>query len=183
MNTPCFLYRHFAADGTLLYVGISLNSVVRLSQHKDASPWFAEIARIEIENFESRPVALAAERAAVQAENPKYNKHLRPTRAQRSDLQKLAAEDYTPSLPEKAATKLTSNVVRFGLMYREDQLPLPLSRKQIRDYMDAGELGYFELQNTHCANRGKVRLDRWVSGWQLIDFLEWLSSKRPKAAA
>lgn len=28
------LYRHFAADGCLLYVGISLSAVARLTQHR-----------------------------------------------------------------------------------------------------------------------------------------------------
>jgi hypothetical protein len=34
------LYRHYDAEGNLLYVGISLNSVVRLTQHRQASGWF-----------------------------------------------------------------------------------------------------------------------------------------------
>lgn len=68
-----FLYRHFNEAGDLLYVGISLCVVSRLSQHVDGSPWAAEIANITITHFPTRPEALAAEAAAILTENPKYN--------------------------------------------------------------------------------------------------------------
>ena len=42
------LYRHFDGTGRLLYVGISLSVIVRLSGHK-RSPWFGDIARVEID--------------------------------------------------------------------------------------------------------------------------------------
>jgi hypothetical protein len=69
---PTTLYRHFDGDGRLLYVGISLNAIIRLAAHR-ASPWFDEIARVEIERFPSREVALAAERAAIRDEKPECN--------------------------------------------------------------------------------------------------------------
>jgi|SRR5882724_10156737 len=69
----CQLYRHFDESGILLYVGISLNSIYRLSQHK-ASPWFTLIRRIEIENFPNREDALAEEARAIVLETPRYNR-------------------------------------------------------------------------------------------------------------
>ena len=41
----CALYRHFAADGSLLYVGISLSALNRLGQHKQNAEWFDKISR------------------------------------------------------------------------------------------------------------------------------------------
>lgn len=77
-DAPCELYRHFGADGSLLYVGISTRTVIRLSQHKHCSTWFSEIATITIERFPCRADALVAERAAVIGERPKYNKVWKP---------------------------------------------------------------------------------------------------------
>ena len=67
------LYRHFDTSGALLYVGISLSSVSRLSQHRDSSAWFDKIAKVTVEAFPTRHDALIAEAAAIANENPKYN--------------------------------------------------------------------------------------------------------------
>lgn len=77
--THC-LYRHFAADGELLYVGISLCAVNRLGQHKEHSTWFDRIARVDIERLETREAALAAERLAIVEERPVYNVLHHPAR-------------------------------------------------------------------------------------------------------
>jgi hypothetical protein len=67
-----YLYRHFDAEGRLLYVGISLSAVHRLAQHR-ASAWFASIATVTIETFPSRAGAAEAERLAIQTEGPLHN--------------------------------------------------------------------------------------------------------------
>ena len=69
------LYRHFDAAGQLLYVGMSVNFSTRLGGHKSA-PWFSQIASVTVEHFKTRPEALAAERAAIQAEKPTHNSNL-----------------------------------------------------------------------------------------------------------
>ena len=56
------LYRHFDVDKKLLYVGISLNTFARLSQHKDHSQWFEQIKTVTLENFDTREEAMAAEK-------------------------------------------------------------------------------------------------------------------------
>lgn len=72
--TPTALYRHFAKDGALLYVGISLTPILRLKSHRKDSPWFREICRIEMEWFPSWTEAEEAERLAIQNEGPRCNK-------------------------------------------------------------------------------------------------------------
>jgi hypothetical protein len=67
------LYRHYDADGKLLYVGISLSAVIRLAAHKQTSEWFNRIVQIKIERFSNRRAALIAERTAILAENPEFN--------------------------------------------------------------------------------------------------------------
>jgi hypothetical protein len=72
---PCLtcLYRHFDDSGRLLYVGISIGVLQRLSGHKSTSHWFDKITRIEIERFPNREYAEAAELDAIWTENPLYN--------------------------------------------------------------------------------------------------------------
>jgi excinuclease UvrABC nuclease subunit len=66
------LYRHFNADGELLYVGESRCAPCRQYEHKHVD-WINEIANITIEHFPAREEALMAEREAIRTENPKYN--------------------------------------------------------------------------------------------------------------
>jgi hypothetical protein len=73
-DQPTCLYRHFAADGTLLYVGISLTAVQRLREHREDSHWYSQVSRIELQWLESRLDAIRAERIAIATERPKYNK-------------------------------------------------------------------------------------------------------------
>jgi predicted GIY-YIG superfamily endonuclease len=68
------LYRHFDADGVLLYIGISISAVSRLATHRCQSGWYNDITRVEIETFDTREDALAAEEAAIRAEKPLHNK-------------------------------------------------------------------------------------------------------------
>ncbi len=67
------LYRYFDAEGVLLYVGVSLNAINRLGQHKNNAHWFGDIARVDIEQFETRKNALDAEKKAIIKENPLHN--------------------------------------------------------------------------------------------------------------
>ena len=67
------LYRHFDAEGHLLYVGISLSHLQRLGQHRSNAHWFDRIERVEIERFPSRKEAKAAEDKAIFEENPECN--------------------------------------------------------------------------------------------------------------
>lgn len=69
----CSLYRHFANDGALLYVGISLSWPARTKAHAGGSRWFDLVAKVEIERFETRDAALDAERNAIKAEKPQFN--------------------------------------------------------------------------------------------------------------
>lgn len=74
MSKTTALYRHFSEDGTLLYVGISNSAVRRLGQHMRGARWATEISRVEVSQYPSRESALAAEKAAIIAELPLWNK-------------------------------------------------------------------------------------------------------------
>jgi hypothetical protein len=73
-DKPTQLYRHFDADGALLYVGISLSAIARLKDHGGSSVWASQIASMTTEWHPSRETALAAEAKAIIDEGPRHNK-------------------------------------------------------------------------------------------------------------
>jgi excinuclease UvrABC nuclease subunit len=72
MKDGCSLYRHFDADGGLLYVGISLRALRRLAEHAK-SQWADQIVSVTVESFPNRAEAAKAERAAILNEAPRFN--------------------------------------------------------------------------------------------------------------
>lgn len=94
------VYRAFACDNTLLYVGCTGSGIIeRLGGHRSGSDWFNDIATVTVEHFESRRAALDAERVAIATEHPQHNVALssyRPTddelEARRTTRQTRAAE-------------------------------------------------------------------------------------------
>lgn len=73
-STETALYRYFDSTGELLYVGISVSAVQRLSQHsRSGSGWMRLVKRIEIDRYATRAAAHEAERAAIRLEKPLFN--------------------------------------------------------------------------------------------------------------
>lgn len=71
----CALYRHYDERGVLLYVGITDNLGDRTnSGHARTSDWVQFAERAEAEWYDSRELASNAERVAVRAEEPIYNR-------------------------------------------------------------------------------------------------------------
>jgi hypothetical protein len=99
------LYRHFDAQGVLLYVGISLSAVHRLEQHKRSAGWFGEIARVDVEWHETRAEALTAEAIAIAKEEPSWNV-ARPS----THRQKLTQSTY--AIEHVASTRRDGNYQR-----------------------------------------------------------------------
>ena len=99
-SEPTELYRHFDADGSLLYVGISLSALYRLKEHKTRSAWFGKIANITIERFPSRRAALDAEASAIRTEKTVHN---RPHTSQAADLRRGRPR----SIPKKRCVPFT----------------------------------------------------------------------------
>lgn len=83
VTTAHALYRFRAADGTLLYVGITINPGRRWRAHQRRE-WWHEVASITVEKHPDRAAVLAAERAAITSESPRYNvTHNRPAPVRR----------------------------------------------------------------------------------------------------
>ena len=67
------VYRLYNAAGVLLYVGCTRNLPARMASHRAGKPWAGEIARTEVAWYDTRSGALAAETAAIIAEDPRHN--------------------------------------------------------------------------------------------------------------
>jgi predicted GIY-YIG superfamily endonuclease len=72
------LYRCFDSDHRLLYIGISTNALARLMVHRESAYWFAQIATVTIEHFDSRDDAAVEEQLAIMTENPLHNQVYNP---------------------------------------------------------------------------------------------------------
>jgi predicted GIY-YIG superfamily endonuclease len=66
------LYRFYNKAGTLLYVGITAKPPERFRHHL-AKQWWAEVANIAVESYDSYEELVAVERMAIQQEHPLYN--------------------------------------------------------------------------------------------------------------
>jgi predicted GIY-YIG superfamily endonuclease len=74
MQDKTQLYRYYNLNRELLYVGISLNAMQRLMQHRDSKSWFDEISFISIQQCDSRKEALKLEKQAIEQEKPIHNR-------------------------------------------------------------------------------------------------------------
>jgi predicted GIY-YIG superfamily endonuclease len=68
------VYRYFAGDGALLYVGVTSRWTQRDSNHRGSSTWYADVARHELEHYEDRTVAAQREAEVINIENPRHNR-------------------------------------------------------------------------------------------------------------
>lgn len=67
------LYRLYDKSGKLLYVGITSNPAARFAKHKADKPWWPRVARKDVEWYDKRANALAAEELAIKVTDPQYN--------------------------------------------------------------------------------------------------------------
>lgn len=66
------VYVHLAANGAVLYVGISLSVVTRTAAHR-SSAWWREVATIRVEHLPDRASALAREAELIAELRPMNN--------------------------------------------------------------------------------------------------------------
>lgn len=174
------LYRHFDKDDVLLYVGVSLRVLQRLGQHKANSHWFVRIAKVTLENYDSREAVLEAERQAILSEKPLHNYQREKKAAGRSTLlAKPTREESPPTKPDLSRAYLVNRMVQFKPLYKAQEVSklLGINTVQIHKWMSTGKLGWIPVEGVKPHPKYGDRppkIHRYVSGWQLIDFIEWL---------
>ena len=67
------VYRFFATNGDLLYVGKTGSLDSRLRTHQATQPWFADVANIALEHCANGVEASFVEEAAIRTERPLHN--------------------------------------------------------------------------------------------------------------
>lgn len=73
MSERTAVYRLYAADGRLLYIGVARHFGSRWHQHAGVQPWWSQVDHQTIAWFDTRDAAMQAEASAIKAEHPKYN--------------------------------------------------------------------------------------------------------------
>ena len=68
-----YVYRAFAADGRLLYVGCTQDPKQRLADHKMQSKWHAQMRRLKIAGPYNYETARQLEYDAIEGERPQFN--------------------------------------------------------------------------------------------------------------
>jgi len=171
------LYRHFDKNNNLLYVGISLSTFHRLSQHRDHSGWFYGITNVTIEHFDKREEALAAERKAIKSENPKFNIASRKTVAEIEKEQKEQTKLTQLAMAEKF--KLVQRFIEHQLTYKLDDLRsiLNMTSHELARHVAEGRLSTFEVEGRMSTKTNEIKMKTMVSGWALIDFINYLENK------
>lgn len=71
------VYRFWAADGSLIYVGFTASLRQRFLDHQADKPWWPEVARKTVRWYPTRGDAATAEDAVLAARRPRYNKQKR----------------------------------------------------------------------------------------------------------
>jgi excinuclease UvrABC nuclease subunit len=152
---PTKLYRHFDAEGHLLYVGVSLSAVARLNQHMDVSHWSDTISEVRVETLPDRNAALAAETVAIQSENPKHNIRKR----EQTRPEKIAKDTPQQELFRHVAIKPCYSFAELTNV-------TSIGPAKLKAFIEAGLLKTFSIGSR-----------KFVTGWQLIDFLESLANE------
>lgn len=70
MNT---LYRFYNAAGELLYIGLTTRLPQRFRDHRQSKEWWSQVARIELQHYETHGELVAAEVNAIRQEHPRHN--------------------------------------------------------------------------------------------------------------
>lgn len=115
-DAPLALYRLYAADGTLLYVGITHSLSARFAEHALEKPWWPEVARKTVAWCNSRTDALRAEAQAIKDEDPVHN-IVRPLRERIGGADRHKPEDTPVTLrpPQDVRAWLLAESARRGI--------------------------------------------------------------------
>ena len=67
------VYRFYAHDGRLLYVGMTSKGGARWMDHANVQPWWGDVAIVKVEHLPTRDDAVQAEQRAIRDEHPLHN--------------------------------------------------------------------------------------------------------------
>jgi GIY-YIG catalytic domain-containing protein len=169
---PHALYRFFAADDSLLYIGITNDLGARFTGHSGDKDWWVAVVRVAVEHFPDRRSVLDAERAAIVAEKPRYNVQYNEAVTLADDPWAVEVEpSYKPAtglveVGDTLAIGTRFGDAFFGRVSFVDARGVRLA--QVGDY--GWYLGtpcvvmWDQVAEIHHGHKGE--LARWVSEWR-----------------
>lgn len=98
----CAVYRHYDAEGLLLYVGISIDPDTRQKQHRDGANWWRFSSTCDVDWYLTESDAAAAERKAIVHEAPIFNRAAANTERNARAIRYLVDHDALDLLRESA---------------------------------------------------------------------------------
>jgi hypothetical protein len=108
------LYRIYDADDRMLYAGIGFNPFIRLTRHGEEKDWWEEAARVDIEWFDTRAEAEAAEVRTIEQFRPPGNtKHIPVQPPPRFEVRPDEEAPYLTSHVAQAFRVSTTTVVNW----------------------------------------------------------------------
>lgn len=131
------LYRICGEAGELLYIGMTGSLRARWEDHASKQPWWDELRSLTVEWYGSREEADDAERAAIKAETPKYNKkYLAPRRERQKPAPRERICMYTEelvALPLEIGVEAAGRAIGIGrgaayLRAKTGTFPFPVQR-------------------------------------------------------
>ena len=123
---------------------------------------------------------------AVFAENPKCNINLKKKekdlKVEKEKHQKEFLQKITPKeMSDYSRRSLLGRVVDFEVCYslKEVQDLIGITKVELERYITNGNLLYFEVEGANTG-RWPVKIHKKVTGWQFINFLDFLQNKGKK---
>lgn len=130
------LYRFFAADNKLLYVGRTANPSRRFKSHSVEKDWWENIAHIKMEHFPDAPSLAKAEVEAIKGEKPQHNVQHNNGRALPQTLNKNSLRQW-----RYKCTKFSGVTARVDRLYLYPELE---GSSMVDDYWDEDGAGQFK---------------------------------------
>lgn len=152
------LYRIRGEAAVLLYIGITNSPAIRWNAHQQAQPWWDELRSLTVEWHETRDEAEAAEKAAILAEQPKYNvTYLKPSGVsrERKPLEAIPVERGAADLEPRPDDEDLMKIHEVEQMTRLGRVMLR------RTLVQTGGPTGFALGNEILWRRGEIR--QWIA--------------------
>jgi excinuclease UvrABC nuclease subunit len=99
----CSVYLYYAANGRLVYVGVTDRGTRRMHEHADSKPWWPLVAGCAIEHYTSRTAALAREKFVIERYRPVFNVQHNPDGSLPLEEKIQKAVGWTAQSPVPAA--------------------------------------------------------------------------------
>lgn len=93
---PCAVYRCFAVDSVLLYIGRTVNPERRWREQERWTPWGLLVASHTVEWYPSVAAAMSGETRAIEGESPLLNRAGQFKTRRTRTLEELATEVRSP---------------------------------------------------------------------------------------